>query len=911
MKLQRVVILTGCAAWMVSAATAAEARGSVHANPSKQDPGKNAGSPESPEKPPAKPLPDLIGALSDPSFRVREEASRAIWGAGESALAELKKAAAGKDPEQAFRARELIRKIQLFITPGTDPDVIRIVERYEKAGVDEKVDLFAELRQKRAWRQMLKLYAGETNAQVHSRLQGQGIIEPIPVTAARECLKNGDTAGAREFLEMAPADAAGLLSLADFHRSQGTLEQELKRAMTLEGKQGAAWRLALYRASGNIGAARDAAVEAGEPDLAAAFSLLLGDPLPWLRRESVGNHLRDSRKLYTELATKRWQGSPLRPADLEPLEKAVNSRNRGERNGAIAALVLLGEPQLAEKSFARYAPLEAFSYFESQERIPEALSVLGIDAAKPNYENWVRERIQKLAEDPEEDEDGGMTVDHDQELIILAGFLERRGLDEINAAAFTAPLESLASKDEEVFLGFITRLFLDGVRLGAPDLAHNIVASWAGQDEKRWDQAISQIFSDNEDITSLWDWMAELDSTATLPDRLRGLLALRGMGADPDKLGERWKRLAWTAVEALPVEKRQPLLPKLISLVNMSPDAASSLRMWELLPEESRSQYFWQGTHALNLSAVGRWDDVAAFHKSNIERVAQMNIEPQPEWHASVAASLRQAGHPEEAAKQDALVETLALGRDAIAIGINYAFNQDHKRAADWWTRALLQVDPDAHEFGSVLQLAESMMMDNGRWKEAAAISEARARTLVSGDLASSPDQMQMLTARGLRLNSDLARALDHLTEDRAGSIAMLANCHRLYPADAGIADNFFPALRKVGLMKEHDAWFKESWERIMAVVDEFPGAHNTGNSAAWLASRARRNLDEAEAILEKSLAASPRQSAYLDTMAEIQFARGDREKAIKWSDQAVNFDPTDEMLRRQHERFRTAPLPR
>lgn len=909
MKFHRVVMLTGCAAWMVSVLTGAETSGSSVPRPETgpQDPVA-----ASREKAPAKPVVELIRDLADPSFRIREEASRTLWSVGESALSELRKAAAAKDPEQAFRARELIRKIQLFITPGTDPEVIKIVERYEKAGVDEKLDLFSQLQQKRAWRQMLKLYASETNSLLHSRLQGQGFIELVPVIAARECLKRGDAAGAREFLEMAPAEAAGLLSLAEFHRSQGTLDQELKRAMTLEGKQGAAWRLALYRASGNIGAARDAAVEAEEPDLAALFSVYLGDPLPWLRRETRGDELRGARTIYTDLAIKRWQGSTLRPSDLDPLEKAVISRNRTERNGAIAALVLLGEFSSAEKALARHVPSEAFGYFESQERIPEALAVLGLDSAKPDYENWVRERMEKLTENPEFDEDDGGSVDQEEELITLAGFLERRGLHDVCAAAFTGPLEKLASKDEEAFVGFLARMFQpDGSRLGASTFGRKFVAIWAGQDEERWDLVLSEIFSESEEITTLWDWLGELDPAVPLQERLEGLLVLRGMAPDPRKLGEHWKKLAMAAVEALPEDKRQPFLTRLTPLANASPDAASSLRMWEFLPEETRRQYFWQGSHAMNLSAAGRWEEMAAFYANFIDRVAKMNLDPQPEWHASVAGSLRQAGHPEEAAKQDALVETLALGRDAIAIGVSYAYCQDYKRANEWWSRALLQVGPNAHEFPGALLIGETLMMDQGRWREAAAISEARARNLVTSDLATSPEEGLMLLARGLRLNSDLARALANLQEDRAGSLELLANCHRNYPNDSGIADNFFPALRKVGLMKEHDAWFKESWKRIMAVVDEFPDAENTGNSAAWMASRACRNLNEAEAILEKSLAANPTQSSYLDTMAEIHFARGDRKKALEWSDRAVNFAPTDEMLRRQHERFRTAPLPR
>jgi predicted Zn-dependent protease len=52
-----------------------------------------------------------------------------------------------------------------------------------------------------------------------------------------------------------------------------------------------------------------------------------------------------------------------------------------------------------------------------------------------------------------------------------------------------------------------------------------------------------------------------------------------------------------------------------------------------------------------------------------------------------------------------------------------------------------------------------------------------------------------------------------------------------------------------------------------------------------------------------------PEQPAYLDTMAEIQFARGNRAKALEWSAKAINFSPSEEIFRRQHERFRSAPL--
>ena len=116
-----------------------------------------------------KPLEVLIRELSDDKFRIREEASRKIWMIGERALTALEEIAAASDPEQAYRARDLIRKIQLHITPETDPTVIEIVERYAKATPNEKLGLFDRLQKKRAWRQILKLYAGETNPELQAQ----------------------------------------------------------------------------------------------------------------------------------------------------------------------------------------------------------------------------------------------------------------------------------------------------------------------------------------------------------------------------------------------------------------------------------------------------------------------------------------------------------------------------------------------------------------------------------------------------------------------------------------------------------------------------------------------------------------------------------------------------------------------
>lgn len=854
-----------------------------------------------------KPLATLIQDLADDKYRVRENASREIWKIGEPALDALQQTAAGSDPEQAYRANELIRKIQLHITPDTDPAVIALVERYAKASPNEKIGIFDQMHKRRAWRQILKLFAAETNPELQSRLMRS--VEGVAVVAARERLLAGDAPGAREFLEMAPADAQGLLALADFHRSQGSLDAELKRAKTLKGAQADSWQLALHRAAGNLEAARDSATAAGEFMIAAAMSALLGDPLPWLRSNESDGEGGEIHKPYTDSAIKRWQGRELRAADLDPLVRAVNSKNRDERQNGMNSLFLLGEPALAEKAYVAISRLSAFSYFESLERIPEALKVLGLDPENPDYSGWVEKHLKRLIEEgAKNDED--VTLDS-QELILLGNFLERRGLHEPCAKAFLKPLAALAEKEPKRFTELLAQLFggdstMSGEVMGAPQVAKQAAIAWAGESADRWEEVINCAFGEQDEIVDLWDWLADLKPGVSRIERFDAMLALNGLGRDPERLREKWLDLAWAAIDRTPKENRGRLLEKMAFVLGQNPDVIHNLKLWDQLPEDSRMESVWR-SHIYDLSAADRWEDAASFFEKQIDRISSARMDPQPSLHACLAACLRRAGQIERAETQDQIVETLALGNDAIEIANGYAYGGDYPRAAEWWARAARQNAPGSELFTKALALYSTMLVEQGKWKEFAAASEVSAQRTASIESSN----VSPLVGLRLRLQSDLGRALSILKTDRTKAVAMLAKCHAMFPSDGSLADDFFPAVRKMGLLKEHDEWFRVSWDRMAAVIEEFPDADNTSNTAAWLASRAQRNLDQAEKLLLHALALNPEQSAYLDTMAEIQFAKGKREKALEWSSQAINFMPTDSMLRRQHERFRTAPLPR
>lgn len=887
MKIPLAVILTGLAVCSRLAAASPES------------------SPASAMKPVGRELDTLVRELADESFRVREKASRELWNLGEAALPALREALSSADPEQVFRARELIGKIHLHITPDTDPSVIALIERYAKASATEKTSLFAKMRVKRAWRQMLKLYAAETQAEVREKLQPA--VHGIAVKAARERLSQGDAQEAREFLEMAPADAQSLLALAEFHRSHGTLDAELKRARAVKGRKSETWQLALHRAAGNLEAARDAASASGDGRIAATMAALAGDPLPWLRKSQEAGVTDPIAAAYTAVAGKRWLGKKIRATDLDPLNRALADRNPAERVAAMNALFLLGETDTAEVAFVKVAPLAAFLHFEALERIPDALKALGLDPDDPDYLAWVEKRLKKIPADEIEDQHGAS--EHSEELVALANFFERKGLHEEAAAAFSGPLAALAEKDVNPFLNFLGELFGNRETLsGAPLLAKRIGIAWAGEDDSRWEELVAAAFGDDDATKAWWDWLVDLDPKASRSARFDGMLALFGLGADPSKLREKCLAMAWKVVAAAPAGQRDSLVARISSLCLAQGDVANSLKAWDQLSEDGRKEVFW-GAHILHLSAAGRWDEAAEVFLNQIARATESKQEPSAQFHAYAAAALRQAGHPEDAADHDLWVDQLALGNATVAIqiGNGYAFGNDYPRAAQWWARAAREADPDSAEFAIALKLHADVLLEEGKWKETAATSEVLSRIYLTADNR----RVGPLPLMRQRLQADMARALMNLKSDRPGALAILAKCHHAFASDGSLADFFFPALRKVGLLKEHDEWFRTSWTLMENIIACYPQSDNTRNTAAWFASRALRKLDEAEKHLTIALAANPDQSAYLDTMAEIQFAKGNREKALEWSRAAVNFLPEDSQLRRQQGRFRSESLPK
>jgi tetratricopeptide (TPR) repeat protein len=839
--------------------------------------------------------------LGDERYPVREAAHREIWKHGSAALPMLEKLAAEKrDPERMLRARDLIRKIVFEIKPDTDPKLVEWIEAYETASVSDKERILGLMKGKRAWFPMLRLYAGEKDQNTRAKLRP--IIDKVALRAARESIMAGDVGTARVALELAPMDSDSLLSLAVFHRNQGTWNDVWEKLG--EKERNGPWGLALLRAAGRVSEARALAAELGDERLAAWFAALDGDPMDWMER--FNPEMDEIEAEYVELAKRRWRGEELPPTavDLDRLVRRVNGRDKSARMGAIQSLFLLAQPSLAEPAFKEHMPLAAFLHYEQLEKVPQALEALGLDPEKPDYGSWYRTKFEQYRKDDIEDQHEVNQVG--AELVAMAGFLERKGLVDLLWDALSEPLLLYAKEDEMGFINFLSMLYGGrGSTSGAPVFCARISEKWAGDKEDRWREVLTCAFGDEEDVREWWDWLGLQKPAMSFVERLRVQMALYRMGEDPLALRERWIPRIWESAK-----KDPEWVKRVLQLATDTEDAALYLKAEALLEKETRDRIFW-GIRISYLSAVERWGDVADVIQGHldIQKEGGRAYVPEVHAHAYLASSLRLAGREEEAAQHDAMAEALYLGEPAYAlrIGNGYAFGRDYKRALYWWKRTCVESDTEFSESAKALKSLADAWLEEGEWLRAASLYECLSRVYMNSDYRWETP----LVYTQHRLHADTARAVSRLKTNREGAIAALERIHEAFLTDGSLADVFFPSLRRAGLLKEHNRLFDKTWARFREVIGKYPDADNTRNTAAWMSSRAVRRLDEGLADIKAALGRRPDQAAYLDTMAEVCFAMGDRPQALKWSAKAMMAKPDDPMIRKQHARFLFDPLPR
>jgi hypothetical protein len=129
-------------------------------------------------------------------------------------------------------------------------------------------------------------------------------------------------------------------------------------------------------------------------------------------------------------------------------------------------------------------------------------------------------------------------------------------------------------------------------------------------------------------------------------------------------------------------------------------------------------------------------------------------------------------------------------------------------------------------------------------------------------------------------------------------------------PGDTPLVEEVVPLLDAAGQTSLGDAAVDRVVQHYQAATDRYPHMAYLHNNLAWAAARCHRRLDEALAHAEKAVALTPDHAGHIDTLAEVHFHRGDRDRAIQFSQKSVELRPGDTTLQRQLKRFREDPLP-
>lgn len=833
---------------------------------------------------------DWIRELSHERFSVRSAAEKKLWAMGDAAVPELQKAVAGQEPETSLRAAKILRYLHWGLTPETPEEIIKLTERFPQLTEDQKNSAYASLIKMREYRLALLLYNSEKDPQIKARTRES--VRGLAILSARASILAGKTADARKTLEEFRDDPQNLVALAWLARAEGNLEKEIAATSKQQDRASINYHLALLRAQGNRQAIAEFAEKHDYNTLHATMELLEGRPQAWINYyvEATRVEHEDVVKAYHSIVLDRWNNPDANVSELLNMltKAALKGNDNSRRWTAINALNALGETKTVEKAVNLINPSEMFSLYVDTEKIDDALRVLDLDPQNPDYHSWLGKVMDEIIDG--EIDDGMSSIP------TMLGFLERRGIMKPIEEVFVPKMLELAKEDLDSFQALLDSCFSPTMRISqAPESAVLVAEAYCQDDAVLWGGIVESAFglrdSPNPSYQKWFDLLAELYPEEKRLEVLRKTLQLfRRLPINEKDLAEMdlliEKHFQNEKKDDKEANRRLMILLAMQTQVGRYSEwlagEGGNLDARELMAQER-----WK-------EAADQWNELAKMRPDDIENVI---------W---AAACYRKADMLDEAKKLERLMDFLIMGDVGTMynIALTYESTGFRELASMWKQHQLNCSRADNSLLGTLFLLADKFLLD-GNYQQARAYYDAYMLAVVCGQANGT-----LTIIHRYRNKSRIAEGFSMLAKDRTRALAILQECHQGFSADASLADEFFPLLRKNRLMQQHDEWFEKSWQAMMDLAKRFPKDDNIRNSAAWLASRCIRRLDDAEEQSKIALELRPMQAAYLDTMAEIWFARGNRAKAVEWSRKAIVSDPTQEPLKEQYFRFQSEKFP-
>ena len=540
----------------------------------------------------------MITVLGDESYAAREQATTALWQLGTEVLPTLRKAAAGPDPEAADRASELVLYITAGVLFDSPEEVKALVLKYSRGNLKTKVSILKKLKELGQWKQVLHLAQMEKDPTMREKLSE--VVTATASRAAQEAVVEGDLELAAEVLQLSGDDDQALVVRAWFYCSQRKFQEELKKAKAMQGEKGTLWRIALYRAHGDLNDALREAKKANRSQLVAALQVLDGNPLPWLNLHADQGLQDTILRHSSQIQIARLAGDKKKAGKLarELARMAVDEDTAGR---VISCLAANGFQNEALALLEKFQVDFAFDYHDNTESPTRALAQFGIlEDAKPPYTQWVKKFTAQIIEAEDK-------ILYDR-LLTLAGFLVRHGEGEHAMAVLEPMMSALEEDGSDEWFDLIAKM--PTYKLGPQAIE---LIEQRGNDDGEADLAVHKMSGSSKAVKTLWMTLKKRNDN-DLSKSLREFAWLAGLKADPEHETEALHQLLLKKAAMMPQQDQQSLNEALFSFAIRRHEIGTASRMVDDLVKDNDQ---WLVTKLFLDVTLQRWEKVEPLYAAN------------------------------------------------------------------------------------------------------------------------------------------------------------------------------------------------------------------------------------------------------------------------------------------------------
>ena len=894
---------------------------------------------------------ELIEDLGHPVYSVRERASRELWKRGETAREAVAKAAQSTDAEIAKRAKDLLDKFDWGVFPDTPPEVVKQLQEFRSGDLArQKTAVLDILKHGRPGRIVLRaalakivpVEAAEEMGKDVSNSNWRQLNEFLAANLRREALKQltGDRLDDVEellSLNLFGVSTTGLADYAVYQYLRGTLPQAIEKLETTRkagGPAAAPARLALvylYRAQRDWAKARTLAVDLPQsPNEPRLIEMLLEEAGDWAALAKRDTAARANLPDGLKVTLLRLSGKDLEAAAaVEDLVKKADDFTHREDIQQTAFSLLLNQRATEATALLLDKRMNLGLLAElliTQLRFKDALDLVG-------------GKVAEASSDPRE------MVEFDLRRARLLFILGRRP-DAIQL--FGKVAESLRLNPEGGRLLGDTSLAIRSllraeVRLGLRDTAAEHAAVFLASDDGRFREMFRngespfEILFDQDARPAeslFWTLRTARKPSDAAGDSLRRTRSLFVGTASPAAVDEAVKLLRDENAGGSPdtehstaasrkVERLLALATVLraakryVEAENAYLDAAKAAAP---STDEDDDDDRPRGTRSWVYGTSDDfrpWLELGDFYTDrgrHAEAARQFDLggkrfPEQPILLFLAGQAHKRSGQAADGQKKIEMSHWVSLGNERVrGRFLEELVRRGAVKAASRETDLLLHAcwSRDGY-FGNVMNQAARAATLSRDYATAEACVQRSLMVLLkmpgvhfveAASYLTVPQNMAALRARALLAEGKIDEAMKQAK-------AYLA----IQPGGSSLVIDLVPELDAAGRKKEADELFRMVWEAYAKVLADHPASASARNSAAWLAANCQRELDKALKFAEEAVKADPNSLGYRESLAEVHFRRGDREKALALMSKLAEEAPRSRLFRRQIERYQNGKI--